>query len=31
MQRILQRQGMAFKLGMKVTKAQPGEAGIAVD
>jgi dihydrolipoyl dehydrogenase len=30
MQRILQRQGMAFKLGMKVTKAQPGEAGIAV-
>ncbi len=30
MQRILQRQGMAFKLGMKVTKAQPGEAGIVV-
>ena len=30
MQRILQRQGMAFKLGMKVTKAQPGDAGTTV-
>jgi len=30
MQRILQRQGMAFKLGMKVTKATPGDAGVAV-
>ena len=30
MQRILQRQGMAFKLGMKVTKAAPGDGGVAV-
>jgi len=30
MQRILQRQGMSFKLGMKVTSATPGDGGVAV-
>ncbi len=30
MQRILQRQGMSFKLGMKVTSATPGDGGAAV-
>ena len=30
MQRILQRQGMSFKLGMKVTGAAPGEGGVSV-
>jgi dihydrolipoamide dehydrogenase len=30
MQRILQKQGMSFKLGMKVTGATPGDAGVAV-
>jgi dihydrolipoamide dehydrogenase len=30
MQRILQRQGMSFKLGMKVTGAAPGDGGVSV-
>jgi dihydrolipoamide dehydrogenase len=30
MQRILQRQGMSFKLGMKVTSATPGDGGVSV-
>src|SRR5262249_34950248 len=30
MQRILQRQGMAFKLGAKVTKAEASDAGVTL-
>jgi dihydrolipoamide dehydrogenase len=30
MQRILQKQGMSFKLGVKVTGATPGDKGVAV-
>jgi dihydrolipoamide dehydrogenase len=30
MQRILQKQGMTFKLGMKVTRATPGDSGVTV-